>query len=52
MKNMMMGLFLMLLSIWFLIFGAADHFAPFCWISIFLLLPAAGFFLAGYSKKD
>ena len=52
MKNMMMGLFLMLVSIWFLIFGAADHAALFVWASIILLFPAAGYFLAGFFKKD
>ena len=52
MKNMMMGLFLMLLSIWNLIFCAADHSALLCWVSILLLFPAIGFFLAGFFKKD
>ncbi len=52
MKNMMMGLFLMLVSIWLLIFGAADHAALLVWASIILLFPAAGYFLAGFFKKD
>ena len=52
MKNMMMGLFLMLVSIWFLIFGAADNSALFVWTSIILLFPAAGYFLTGFFKKD
>ena len=52
MKNMMMGLFLMLVSIWLLIFGAADDAALLVWAGIILLFPAAGYFLAGFFKKD
>ena len=52
MKNMMMGLFLMLVSIWLFIFGAADHAALLVWASIILIFPAAGYFLTGFFKKD
>ena len=52
MKNMMMGLFLMLVSIWSMIFGIADNLPLFCAIGVFGVIPAAVFFLVGYFKKD
>ena len=52
MKNMMMGLFLMLVSIWLLIFAVADNSGLLAWTSIILLFLAAGYFLAGFFKKD
>ena len=55
MKNMMMGLFLMLVSIWSYIFGVVDKVTLFLFIGVFGTIPAVIFFLVGYfekSKKD
>ena len=54
MKNMMMGLFLMLVSIWSYIFGVVDQVTLFCFIGVFGIIPAVVFFLVGYfkDKKD
>ena len=51
MKNMMMGLFLMLVSIWSLIFGVVDDLPLFCFIGVFGVIPAVIFFLVGYFDK-
>lgn len=52
MKQMMLGLFLLLLSVWSLIFGVADQWAFLCYVSIVLLLAGAAVFGLGYAKKD
>ena len=51
MKNMLLGIFLLLLAIWSLIFGVADNLAILCWIGIILPIPALISFILGYSEK-
>lgn len=52
MKKMLLGLFLMLLSLWLLIWGIADDLALFCYISIFLLASGTITFILGFSQED
>ena len=50
MKQMMLGLFLLLLSLWNLVFGWADQLALLCYISIALLFAGVIVFGLGYAK--
>ena len=52
MKQMMLGLFLLLLSLWNLVFGWADQLALLCYISIALLFAGVLVFCLGYANKD
>jgi len=48
MKKMLLGIFLLLLSIWCLIFGISDNFAPIIYGSLILLIVAIVEFIIGY----
>jgi len=57
MKRMLLGIFLMLCSIWCLIFGAAANVSTLVVVSLVLALAAlvsfiGGFFTAGPEKRD
>ena len=52
MKKMMLGIFLLLLSSWGLVFGIADQFAPILYASILLLIASIIVFAVGYSDFD
>lgn len=52
MKKMMLGVFLLLLSVWCLIFGISDNFAPIIYISLFLLIASIIVFAIGYRGSD
>ena len=52
MKNMMMGLFLLLMSIWSDIHAISEGSPALHGISLLLLCPGIGFFLFGFFKKD
>jgi len=52
MKKMMLGIFLMLLSLWCLTFGTADHFAPLIYVSLALLVVSIFIFWVGYDGFD
>ena len=51
MKNMLLGIFLLLLAIWSLIFGISDNLPILCWIGLILPVPALIAFIMGYSEK-
>lgn len=50
MKKMQLGIYLLLLSIWCLIFGISDDFALLCYISLFLMLSSIVSFFLGYRR--
>ena len=52
MKKMMLGLFLMLLSIWCLIFSIADNADLFIIVAVALPIFAIYFFITGYLEKE
>ncbi len=51
MKKMLLGIFILLLSIWCLIFGISDNFAPLIYGSLILLILAIVEFFTGYYAK-
>ncbi|MFI3171201.1 MAG: hypothetical protein R3Y58_02335 [Eubacteriales bacterium] len=51
MKNMLMGIFLLILSIWFYIFGVVDDVPPFNILGVFLPILAIIIFLFGFFDK-
>ena len=52
MKKMMLSIFLMLLSIWCLIFGIADNSDLFIIVAVALPIFAIFFFFSGYLEKE
>lgn len=52
MKKMMLGVFLLLLSLWCLVFGISDNFAPIIYISLFLLIASIIVFAVGYRTSN
>ena len=53
MKKMLLGIFLLLLGIWSLIFGVVDDVVLFCAIGVFLPIPAiVAFFLGFFNRED
>jgi len=52
MRKMMLGVFLLILSLWCLVFGISDNFAPIIYISLFLLIAAIIVFVVGYRSND
>ena len=52
MKKMMLSIFLMLLSIWCLIFGIADNADLFIIVAVALPVFAIFFFVTGYLEKE
>lgn len=51
MKNMLLGIFLLLLAIWSLIFGVTDDLAVFCFVGVILPIPALISFITGYFSR-
>ena len=51
MKNMLMGIFLLLLSIWCYHFGTVDDVVLFTFIGVALPIPATIVFLVGFFDK-
>ncbi len=51
MKNMLMGIFLLILSVWCYIFGVADDVLLFSLLGVFLPIPAIIIFLLGFFNK-
>lgn len=51
MKKMLLGIFLLLISIWCLCFGIADNFALILYASIILLFISILVFAIGYSGE-
>ena len=47
MKKMLLGIFLLLISIWCLCFGIADNFAPILYASLILLIVSIFVFAIG-----
>ncbi len=52
MKKILLGIFLMLLSIWCLIFGSIDNWVPALFIGAYLPIVAIIVFLLGFFDKD
>ena len=52
MKKIHLGIFLMLLSIWCLIFGTLDNVTLFLFIGVYLPIVAIIVFLIGFFDKD
>ena len=51
MKKMLLGIFLLLLGIWSLIFGEVDDLGIVCFVGVVLPIPALIAFVAGYFEK-
>jgi len=52
MKKIHLGIFLMLLSIWCLIFGTLDDVTLFLFIGVYLPIVAVIIFIVGYFEKN
>ena len=52
MKRMLLGIFLLLLSIWCLIYGRMDDLTPLLFVGTFLPFAAIPVFLYGFFLKD
>ena len=52
MKKMLLGIFLLLLSLWCLVYGILDNFAPIIYFSLFLLIASIVIFAIGYRSGD
>jgi len=52
MKKILLAIFLMLLSIWCLIFGTLDDVTLFLFIGVYLPIVAVIIFIVGYFEKN
>ena len=52
MKQMLLGIFLLVLSIWCVILGKLDDFTALLFIGVFLPVVAGVCFLLGFLKKE
>ena len=52
MKKMLLGIFLLLLSIWSFAFGVVDDVVLFCAIGVFLPIPAIIAFVLGFFQRE
>ena len=52
MKKIHLGIFLMLLSMWCLIFGSLDNWTPALFVGVYLPIAAIIVFLLGLFDKD
>jgi di/tricarboxylate transporter len=52
MKKMLLGIFLLILSVWCYLFGVVDDLVLFSFIGVFLPIAAIVVFLIGFFEKD